>query len=94
LISFSYVLLVHPGTAVADFHNSNDWMKARYSTATPLATIEKPSPFGYNQKQDADQRFHRQPWIGVIFMSISDTLARPTRFQQLGTLLRNRFERI
>ena len=21
--------LVHPGTAVADFHNSNDWMKAR-----------------------------------------------------------------
>lgn len=22
-------ILVHPGTAVADFHNSNDWMKAR-----------------------------------------------------------------
>jgi hypothetical protein len=21
--------LVHPGTAVADFHNSNEWMKAR-----------------------------------------------------------------
>ena len=21
--------LVHPGNAVADFHNSNDWMKAR-----------------------------------------------------------------
>jgi 1-deoxyxylulose-5-phosphate synthase len=21
--------LVHPGTAVSDFHNSNDWMKAR-----------------------------------------------------------------
>jgi aryl-alcohol dehydrogenase-like predicted oxidoreductase len=21
--------LVHPGTALADFHNSNDWMKAR-----------------------------------------------------------------
>jgi hypothetical protein len=21
--------LVQPGTAVADFHNSNDWMKAR-----------------------------------------------------------------
>jgi len=21
--------LVHPGTAVADFHNSNDWMRAR-----------------------------------------------------------------
>jgi aryl-alcohol dehydrogenase-like predicted oxidoreductase len=21
--------LVHPGTAIADFHNSNDWMKAR-----------------------------------------------------------------
>lgn len=21
--------LVHPGTGVADFHNSNDWMKAR-----------------------------------------------------------------
>ena len=23
--------LVHPGNAVADFHNSNDWMKARVS---------------------------------------------------------------
>ena len=23
--------LVHPGNAVADFHNSNDWMKARIS---------------------------------------------------------------
>jgi hypothetical protein len=22
--------LVYPGTAVADFHNSNDWMKARF----------------------------------------------------------------
>ncbi|MFN8375360.1 MAG: aldo/keto reductase [Anaerolineae bacterium] len=21
--------LVHPGTAIADFHNSNEWMKAR-----------------------------------------------------------------
>jgi hypothetical protein len=21
--------LVHPGNAIADFHNSNDWMKAR-----------------------------------------------------------------
>ena len=25
----SFDALVHPGTAVADFHNSNDWMKAR-----------------------------------------------------------------
>lgn len=24
--------LVHPGTAVADFHNSNDWMKARITS--------------------------------------------------------------
>jgi hypothetical protein len=23
------VELVHPGNAVADFHNSNEWMKAR-----------------------------------------------------------------
>jgi hypothetical protein len=23
--------LVHPGNAVADFHNSNDWMMARVS---------------------------------------------------------------
>ncbi len=24
--------LVHPGTAVADFHNSNEWMKARITS--------------------------------------------------------------
>ena len=24
--------LVHPGNAVADFHNSNEWMKARIPT--------------------------------------------------------------
>ena len=25
----SFDALVHPGTAVADFHNTSDWMKAR-----------------------------------------------------------------
>ena len=36
--------LVHPGNAVADFHNSNDWMKARIHLMM-IATVLNPDRY-------------------------------------------------